>query len=140
MGMKRIRLYCATALVSLCTIFSVPSVLRLGTLKEISTPYVGYYQCETLRIGSKDYADTVNARLEVRSDGTLSLVWRSVFGVEQTMEFPYEYDEKTQAFFLTVPDGKGEKRVRMSYEKGSITLAETLSGRAFFVEFTRGKK
>ena len=138
--MKGIRLYCAAALVSLLTLFSVPSVLRLGTLKEISTPYVGFYQCKTLRIGSKDFADMLNARLEVRGDGTLSLVWRSLFGVEQTMQFPYEYDEKSQAFFLTVPDGKGEKRVRMSYEKGSITLSETLSGKAFFVEFLQNKK
>ena len=133
-------MYCATALVSLLTLFSVPSVLRLGTLKEISTPYVGFYQCKTLRVGNRDFADEVKARLEVRSDGTLSLAWRSFFGTEQTMQFPYEYDEKLQAFFLTVPDGKGEKRVRMQYEKGSITLSETLSGKAFFVEFSQNKK
>ena len=135
--MKRIRLYCASALVSLLTLFSAPSVLQLGTLKEISTPYVGFYQCKTLRIGSRDFADELNARLEVRSDGTLSIFWRSLFGAEQTMQFPYEYDESTQSFFLTVPDGRGEKRVRMPYEKGSITLSETLSGKAFFVEFSR---
>jgi hypothetical protein len=138
--MKGIRLYCATALVSLLAFCSTPSVLGLGTLKEISTPYVGYYQCKTLRIGSKDFADTLNARLEVRSDGTLTLIWRSLFGTEQTMQFAYEYDEKAQAFFLTVPDGKGKKRVCMPYEKGSITLSENLSGKAFFIEFTQGKK
>ena len=137
MKVKRIRLYCASALVSLLTIFSTPSVLQLGTLKEISTPYVGYYQCKTLRIGGKDYADEANARMEVRSDGTLSIFWRSPFGAEQTVQFPYEYDEKEQAFYLTVPNGKGERRMRLPYEKGSIILSENLSGRAFYIEFTQ---
>ena len=136
MKVKRIRLYCASALVSLLTIFSAPSVLQLGTLKEISTPYLGYYQCDTLRIGEKDFADEVNARLEV-GDKVLTLVWKLPFGGEKSRSFPYEYDEETGSFFLTVPDGRGEKRVRMSYEKGEITMRENLLGRAFFARFTR---
>ncbi|MBQ2740720.1 MAG: hypothetical protein IJF39_03760 [Clostridia bacterium] len=134
--MKRIRLYCASALVSLLTLFSVPNVLQLGTLKEISTPYVGYYQCETLRIGGRDYAGDVNARLEVGTE-EMTLIWKAPLIGEQRLSFPYEYDESAQSFFLTVPDGKGEKRVRMTYEKGELTLSENLSGKAFFARFSR---
>ena len=134
--MKSIRLRCASALVALTAAFTIPSVLRLGTLKEISTPYIGHYQCETLRIGGRDFARDVNARLEVGGE-EITLTWKAPFIGEQSLSFPYEYDEGTSSFYLNVPDGKGEKRVRLTYAKGEITLSETLSGKAFFIHFSR---
>ena len=40
--MKKIKLYCASMLISAMALFASPSVLSMGTLKELAVPYVGY--------------------------------------------------------------------------------------------------
>lgn len=136
-GMKKIRLYCASALVSLLSIFGKVNVLSLGTLKEISTPYIGYYSCETLRIGNRDFTDESKATLELSTDGTATLRYKNMFGKEQSVEIPYTFDMEKNIITATVPDGRSEKVVQAKYEKGEIILTENLSGKAFFAKFTK---
>ncbi len=135
--MKSIRLYCATALVSLLSVFGKPNVISLGTLKEISTPYVGYYTCEVLRIGNRDFTDESKATLELLTDGTATLRYKNMFGKEKSVEIPYTFDTKKNIITATVPDGRSEKVVQAKYENGEIILSENLSGKPFFAKFTR---
>ena len=138
--MKKIRLYCASALVSLLSIFGNANVLSLGTLKEISTPYIGYYSCETLRIGNRDFTDESKATLELSSDGMAVLRYRNAFGKTQSLEMPYTFDSEKNIIMATVPDGASKKIVQAKYEKGGIIVSENLSGKAFFAKFTKKQK
>ena len=135
--MKKLKLRCAAALVAATALFSTPSVLRLGTLKEFTTPYTGEYRCEILRIGQMDFVKDLDVRLELSEDGRLSVRWKNVFAKEQSTSFPYEYDPSSGYVTVTVPDGKSEKQVRFLLDSGEIVIAETLSGKAFFAEFSR---
>ena len=135
--MGKIKLRCAAALVAATALFSTPSVLRLGTLREFVTPYVGEYRCEVLRLGGLDLLKDFDVRMELSSDGVLSLRWKSFFAKEQSIAFPYEYDLQTGYVTITVPDGKLEKKLRFSLDSGEIIISETLSGKAFFAKFTR---
>ena len=135
--MGKIKLRCAAALVAAMALFSTPSVLRLGTLREFSAAYTGEYRCEILRIGNIDLLKDFDVRLDFSPEGTLCLSWKNLFSKEQSMSFPYEYDEGTGFVTVSVPEGEGVKKVRFSLEKGEVTVSETLSGRAFFAKFTR---
>lgn len=134
--MKRIKLYCAATLVSLFTFLSAPSVLSLGTLKEISTPYVGEYKCKALRIGSKQFsADGV--RLQLSADGKATLYWKTAFGKEQSQSYAYEYNEEEGTFHVSVTLGKEKKNFKIPYRGGEIEIAETLAGKAIFAKFSK---
>lgn len=135
--MGKIKLRCAAALVAATALFSTPSVLRLGTLREFVTPYVGEYRCEVLRLGGLDLLKDFDVCIELSGEGSLSLRWKNFFSKEQSMSFPYEYDLQTGFVTVTVPDGKSEKKLRFSLEAGEIIISETLSGKAFFAKFTR---
>ena len=130
-------MHCAAALIAMTAFLSMPNVLRLGTLKEVSAPYVGFYKCETLRIGSKDFANEADARIEIDGEGQLTLTWKTLLGGEQSLTFPYEYDEKGQAFIVAVPDGKSQRKIKLSFIDGALTVSETLSGKALFAKFSR---
>ena len=135
--MKSIKLRCASALAALMALFSVPSVLRLGLLKDFAKPFVGEYACESIQIGNRDFTKQLEAKLEIGGDGNSVFRWKNVFGKEQSKSFPYEYDEERQALILLVPEGRGEKRVALRLEKGEVLIAESLSGRALIARFSR---
>ena len=137
MGMGKIKLRCAAALVAATALFSTPSVLQLGTLREFSAPYVGEYRCETLRIGGIDLLKDFDVRLELSGEGMMTIVWKNLFAKEQSVSVPYVLDEKSGLVTVTVPDGKGEKKIRFSLDSGEIVISENLSGKAFFAKFTR---
>ena len=133
--MKRIRLYCAS-LLAFVGLLAMPNVLTLGTLKEISTPYIGYYQCESLRIGGINFpADSV--RLELGSEGVATLYWKIPLGKEQSFSCSYSYDEEKGVLTMEVPEGKEKKIFKIPFKNGQIIVAESLSGKAFFAKFTR---
>lgn len=135
--MKSIRLRCAATLVSMMALCAVPNVVSLGTLKEISTPYVGFYNCESLRIGNRDFTEQADATLELGADGEGKVRYKNAFGKEQTVSFTYVYDAEKGVLTAEIPDGKQKKKVHVPFEKGESVFSENLSGRAFFAKFTR---
>ena len=135
--MGKIKLRCAAALVAATALFSSPSVLSLGTLREFAAPYKGEYRCEVLRIGGIDLLKDFDVRLELSGEGTLNLRWKNLFAKEQSYSVPYEYDGTTGLVTVTVPDGKSEKKIRFMLDAGEIVLSETLSGKAFYAKFSR---
>ncbi len=130
-------MHCAAALVSLMALCAVPNVVSLGTLKEISTPYVGFYDCESLRIGNRDFTEQAEATLELTADGKAVLRYKNVFGKEQTLSFDYAYDVEKGVLTAEIPDGREKKKVHVPLEKGKIVFSENLSGKAFFAKFSR---
>ncbi len=129
-------MYCAAALVSLLSIFSTPSVLTLGTLKEISAPYVGEYRCTQLRIGKREFP-TDGVRLVLDGDGGAKLWWKNMLGKEQSSAYSYVYDEEEGVILVSVPVGKEEKIFKVYYENGEISIAESLTGKGFFAKFSK---
>ena len=130
------KMYCAAALVSMMVLFSTPSVLALGTLKELSTPYVGEYRCTQLRIGKREFP-TDGVRLELSGDGEAKLWWKNALGKEQSCVYTYVYDEPSGELLVTVPIGKEEKIFKIFYESGEIIIAESLTGKGFFAKFSK---
>lgn len=134
--MKKVKLYCAAALVSLLTFFSTPSVLSLGTLKEVSTPYVGEYHCTQLRIGKREFP-TDGVRLVLDGDGGAKLWWKNMLGKEQSSAYSYVYDAEEGILLVGVPIGKEEKIFKIYYDKGELIVAESLTGKGFFAKFSK---
>ena len=136
--MKRsnVKLRCAAFFAACTALISAPNVLKLGTLKEISTPYVGVYRCEILRVAGIEFP-CEDVRLELGSDGELTLYWKSLFGKEQNKVCPYSYNQEKGELTVTYLDGKDERIFKIPMKNGEIVASETLSGKAFFAKFVR---
>ena len=134
--MKKVKLYCAATITSLLALFSTPSVLALGTLKEVATPYVGEYYCTQLRIGAREFP-TDGIRLALDADGGAKLWWKNVLGKEQSNSYSYVYDAEEGVLLLGVPVGKEEKNFKIYYDKGELIVAESLTGKGFLAKFSK---
>ena len=134
--MKKIKLYCASMLISAMALFASPSVLSMGTLKELAVPYVGYYRCEQLRIGNTELP-TDGVRLELSGSGEAIIYWKTALGKEQSRSYQYSYNDAEKTFYISIPIAKEQKIFKVPYQNGEVIFSETLSGKAFFAKFTK---
>ena len=134
--MKKIKLYCASMVISAIALLSSPNVLSLGTLKEMAVPYVGEYRCEQLRIGNTELP-TDGVRLELGANGEAIIYWKTAFGKEQSHSYLYSYNETEKSFHISISMGKEQKTFKVPYQNGELIFSETLSGKAFFAKFTK---
>ena len=123
--MKTIKLR-SSLLVGICVLLTALSnffALKNSTLKEISKPYFGVYECEQARLGDKNLlADYTSLTLELQKGGVFTLHYCEKNGREGEVLGKYSYDENTQTITFQVAPLKGIKR-EFSLRKGVLTLS-----------------
>ena len=103
--------------------FSNFFALKNSSLKEISKPYFGVYECERARLGDKDLLlDYAKLTLELQRGGVFTLHYCEKNGREGEMQGRYSYDEKTQTITFQAEPLKGLKR-EFTLQKGVLTLS-----------------
>ena len=123
--MKTIKLR-SSLLVGICVLLAAFSnffALKNSSLKEISKPYFGVYECERARFGDKDLLlNYAKLTLELQRGGVFTLHYCENNGREGEMQGRYSYDEKTQTITFQAEPLKGLKR-EFTLRKGVLTLS-----------------
>ena len=123
--MKTIKLR-SSLLVGICVLLAAFSnffALKNSSLKEISKPYFGIYECERARLGDKDLLlEYAKLTLELRRGGVFTLHYCEKNGREGELQGRYSYDEKTQTITFQAEPLKGLKR-EFTLRKGVLTLS-----------------
>ncbi len=66
-----------------------------NTLKEITKPHLGVYECKEAKLGNDDYLQRFeNVTLELKADGVFILTFKEKGGKERQEKGKYVYDAK----------------------------------------------
>ncbi len=116
--------------------FSFPN-LRTGSLKDITKPYLGEYECDRATVGEKDYLENfAYIRLELEKDNNFVLHYKTKEGVKGEQTGKYTYDEKERAIYLSL-GANGELKRKIPLDKGKLSLSFPLGSQIFCLEFTQ---
>ena len=123
--MKTVKLK-SSFLAGLCVLLAVVSNLfafQNSSLKEVSKPYYGVYECQQARLGDKDFLlEYSKISLELQRGGVFTLHYCGKNGREGEVRGKYVYDEKRQTISLQSDAFKSIKR-EFSLRKGVLTLS-----------------
>ena len=130
--MKIIRL--KTSFLSvIATLFLCCPSLTSSTLPDITKPYLGEYECQIATLGTTDYTDYFqDIRLELKSDETFILRYKTLDGRRGEENGTYKYDKNTQTVCLSSP--KGIKHC-CPLKKGVLSLSLPIGDKLLNVQF-----
>lgn len=114
--------------------FLFPS-FQTGTLKDITKPYLGEYECESVTLGEKDYLENFAfIRLELEKGETFVLRYKTKDGQTGEEKGTYVYDDREHAICLSM--GKnGEWKRKIPIKKGKLNLSFPIGTQLFSMEF-----
>ncbi len=129
---------------SICLLLTCCALLLCGcdvnemtTLKELSRPYTGEYQCKTLRLGDEDLLPMFESlRLGLDGNGTFELCWRDTFGGEGSFAGDYKLSEEEETITLSAVRGGRERTFVFPYEHGAVQIGLLFGGKPFYAEFS----
>lgn len=131
------KLLCAAALC--CSLFALSgcSVKEMSSLTEISKPYAGLYECESLMLGGKEMSESFEKLyLELSSDNTFELIYRGAEGKKGGYNGRYEYNEEAQTITFYAYVGRRSRAYTFPMEKGKIYIDYNLGGQLLHGVFT----
>lgn len=135
---QSLKIKCAAACSAFLLLFSLPKVAQMSSLEELSMPYLGYYSCESIRLGGKDCTEDFSfLRLELKRDGVMVLQIRDTLGKEQRRELFYDYVEGEKELTVRAKVGDTTIERKLPFENGEIVFTENLGGRLFVAKFTK---
>lgn len=108
-----------------------------GSLKDITKPYLGEYECESARIGDRELTDEFSfIRLELKRGGEFTLYYSPKNGVKGEESGTYVYDEKEQTLCLTYENNGVFKR-KFPLKNGEISVTLPIGSQTLSMKFTR---
>lgn len=115
----------------LCTACDVS---ELSTLKDISRPYVGEYQCKTLMFGDEEMIDRFEY-VKLTLDGKDAFIFRArdEFGHDYTYEGTYQYHDDRFTFTGGFGIRKMSRDIR--YDQGTLSIDLPFAGKLLHAEF-----
>ena len=117
---------------------SATRVSAEGSLEEITKPYMGVYECESLYFGGEDKKDIFEYfRIELKSKGELLLSYKLKKGRVEQIPLSYEYDfeEKTLRVYGQWGIMKVDKKFPVN--KGEIAVSMNILGKLAVLKFSR---
>ncbi len=96
------------------------SALKVGSLTDITKPYLGEYECKSATYGKKDLLEKISCVvIELREDNTFVLRYKDKKGKqkEETGEYTYDSENKTVRF---KKHGICEIKRDLTLEKGNL--------------------
>ncbi len=125
-------------LLAFCLLFAgcETNVAEMSSLPELSRPYAGEYECETLTLAGEDMLSAFRTvRLTLGYDGKAALFWQTCEGGTGERSFFYEADpERGEITFFPAIGKKGRT---FPMEDGTVRLSFNLGGRHLFALFAR---
>lgn len=123
------KLLCALALC--CSLFALSgcNVKEMSSLGEISKPYAGLYECESLTLAGKEMSENFKKLyLELNADNTFTLIYRGTEGKKGGYAGHYEYDEEAHTITFYAYVGRRSRAYSFPMEKGKIYIDYNLGG------------
>ena len=112
-------------------------VSEMGSLPELSKPYVGVYECEELTLGGEEMLEKfekIQLELEYKGDFTLSFL--TLEGMKGEYEGEYEVLIEDEEIKLSMTSEGAEKHFFFRMEKGEILFDYNLGGKLLHAVFT----
>lgn len=125
--------FCA-ALVA--TLLALPACGN-GSLKDVTKPYLGEYECKSATLGEKDYFDNFSfIRLELKKDNEFVLSYSAKNGQKGEEAGKYVYDEKEETLTITYGDFGVLKR-KFPLKNGEIYVTLPIGTQTLSMKFAR---
>ena len=110
---------------------------NLSSLKDISRPYTGVYECEKISLGDRDMTDKFEKlTLELKPDGTFTAAYETAEGRQGSYSGAYALDTEKGEIVLSAKQGTRTGSFTFPYEKGTIVIDRNLFGTPLHAEFS----
>lgn len=108
-----------------------------GSLKDVTKPYLGQYECESATLGEKDYAQDFSfIRLELKKDNEFTLYYSAKNGQKGEESGTYTYDEQEET--LTISYGEfGVLKRKFPLKNGEIYVTLPIGSQTLSMKFAR---
>lgn len=104
-----------------------------SSLKEITNPHCGIYECTQAKLNDKDYLALFSyIRLELKEDGVFILHYRTCDGMPQEETGNYEYDREKGSFTIV---GRESFQREFFLEEGKLTISVPIGGQTLTLTF-----
>ena len=111
-------------------------VSEMGTLSDLSKPYTGFYECESIYLGGDDYTEHFDdLRLELGYDGKFELSYRDKNGGKGSYRGTYSADPEAGEITFSAQMGLARKSFTFPMEKGKIYVDYMLRGKLLHAVF-----
>ena len=111
-------------------------VSEMSTLADLSKPYVGFYECESMLYGGEDLTDRFEyIRLELGYGGDFELTYRGKERNEGSYGGTYEVDTEAGEITLQMQYGFVSKSFTFLMGSGSIFIDLPVHGKLLHAEF-----
>ena len=129
----------AIFLTMLCALFvlcACEKVEDMGSLPDLTKPYMGEYALKELTLGGQDYTEKFEyVKLNLTYDGKFTLSYKEKGG--QSGSYSGEYTVSTEKEEITFSSQKGLRTVQRTFpmKKGSIYIDLNLGAKLLHAEF-----
>ncbi len=114
--MKKVK---SSILAGLAALLLVLPVWKDTSLKDISKPHLGVYECTQATLGSKDVlGEFSDIRLELKDEESFVVLYKRKKGKTKEWKGKYRYDKERGVFIV---EEKG-KRKEFPFEEGKVTV------------------
>ncbi len=115
-------------------LFTACDAERMSSLKDVTRPYAGVFECEKISLGGEDLTEKFERlTLTLKENGEYALSYRTVEGNEGGYGGGYTVDAEKHTITLTA--GKEKRAFTFPYEKGRILIDQNLGGTLLHAEF-----
>ncbi len=132
--MKKLK---SSILAGLAALMTLVPTWKSGSLKEITKPYLGVYECESATWGQREYLDEFSyIRLELLPKNEFTLSYELKTGKSGKEQGKYEVDEERKTLILTL-NKKEEYKREFPLKNGSIVFTLPIASQTLVMKFTQ---
>ena len=125
----------SSILAGIATLFMLFPSIRESSLKDITKPYTGIYQCTEARLGDNDYLDKLEElALELKTDGEFILYYAERNGERKTETGKYVYNKERKTITLIGGIGSFLKR-EFPLENGELIIEAPIAEKNLLIRF-----
>ena len=107
--------------------------IKDSTLKDITKPYIGQYECKSAQLGKKDCLENFSyIRLELKDEENFILYYKEKEGKEKEIEGKYVYDKNKSVLIFS--DKKGGFKREFPLNKGMLTVSLPLGDKILILK------
>jgi len=106
-----------------------------SSLKDITKPYLGEYECTNATFNGEDYLDRFSyIRLLLEGDETYSLLFCEKGNERQQVKGNYTYDEKEKTITFSIEENSFLKR-KFKLENGILNIVLPIGNKILLMQF-----
>ena len=122
--------------VAFCLLCGCEKVENMGSLPQLSKPYVGEYQCEKLIFGGEEQVDKFDyIKLTLKYGGSFVLSYRDAEKREGAYEGEYAMSDDGKELTLSAKAGLRTVSRTFPVDRGTILMDLTFAGKLLHAEF-----